>query len=174
MITTIFISKKKLEGWDILYTFFSFPCGAYEDEDLSYNLRSRSKGIFSLIFIFSMAFVVLSTNTEVFNDFGFSLKNSTDFKNVTCTNICSNQYDLKEITFCSEIWKHLPKDQHLIIQTILCLLCGLSILEWILELLFDFMPYKKLYEGTDHITQYSNSEEEDWDLEEILCCFTKE
>ena len=72
------------------------------------------------------------------------------------------------------MWKHLPKNQHLIIQTILCLLCGLSILEWILELLSDFMPYNKLYEGTDHITQYSNSEEEDWDLEENLCCFTKE
>ena len=80
MIITIFISKKKLEGWDILYTFFSFPCGAYEDEDLSYNLRSRSKGIFSLIFIFSMGFVVLSTNTDVFNDFGFRHSKITQAK----------------------------------------------------------------------------------------------
>ena len=85
---------------------------------------------------------------------GFSL-NSTSLPQIDCTNFCSNDFD----DICNERWKYLDQSQHITIQIILSSLFGLSILEWILESWFDFMPYRELHK----IVNTSDSENQDSD-----------
>ena len=144
---TICISKKqmKLKLDDISMTMFSFTCsGAMEDRRLGYKLRSRSKMVFSVLFIFSFAFVIASTHTDSLSHIGLSM-NSSDVSLHCCKNICGKEYD----NFCLERWKHLPQSQHTNIQIILSVLFGLSILEWILESCTDFMPYTQFYKESE-------------------------
>ena len=125
-------------------SLYSLPCSAFQSKGLhSVNMRSMSKGFFSLLFVLSFAFVFVSTNTLVLNDIGFALQNSSKIENsamINCTNICNNEFN----EFCSQRWKYLPQSEHLIIQSVLGFFFLLSLLEWILESNFDSMPYRQL------------------------------
>ena len=130
---------------------FSFPCSGYEPFK-DYKFRSRSKGVFSVLFILSFAFVTVSTNTDTLSDISLSL-NSTNISDSDCKDVCTKEHN----EFCIERWRYLPAIQHEIIQIVLSVLFGMSILEWILESCYDFMPYTQLYRKNESKTD-SDSE----------------
>ena len=141
----------RLTGWNFFFTLLSFPCSAYEgdydNKKIFRNRRFISKATFSFLFLSSIAVLVLCTHTENLDGIGFSLQNSSTISNHSITN-----EDCKSICppiefddFCNTRWKYLPQSQHLNILIVLCSLFLLSLLEWILESCYDFMPYRKLY-----------------------------
>merc|ERR1712083_33732 len=97
---------------------WSMPCSANKSSLVPFNVRPITKGVFALVFIITMIFVGISTNTDELKSINFSLiKSSTIIQN--CTDICSNK-DTGE--FCNDRWKYLPENQHLVIQIILWIL----------------------------------------------------
>jgi hypothetical protein len=161
IVITICISKRELFLWTPEYfdAWTSFVFSAYEDSNANYNFRSRSKGTFSFLFVVSLAFVFVSTNTQALSGIGFALKTG-QFEMVDCVNICTIKDE--DLVQCNEKWKYLPQSQHQLIQIVLCCLFGLSILEWLLESRFDFMPYPKFYKGTECI-YHQGSKNEDFE-----------
>ena len=128
-----------------LNAMYSLPCSGFEtlstlDEDKS-RVRTISKAVFSCLFIVSLIFVGISTNSDNFNGIGYALKKSSHIDNANCTNICVGEFD----EICLESWKHMDESHHLIAQIVLISLFCLSLLEWVLEKCFDCMPYNKLY-----------------------------
>ena len=147
---TICISKKqmKLGFLEIIWPMFSFTCSAIDDPfiQFGYKLRFRSKMVFSVLFVLSFAFVIVTTHTDSLSHIGLSMNSSdVSLSQPDCKDICGKEYD----NFCLERWKHLPQSQHTNIQIILSVLFGLSILEWILESCTDFMPYNQFYKKSD-------------------------
>ena len=156
MFITICISKKTVSVniVEFLSSLFSFPCSCFEGPEVECFLRPRSKGVFSFIFIVSFPFAIIATNTKHFDVIGFSLNSTPLPENSTidCTNKCENDFN----NICNERWKYLDHSQHMTIQIILSLLFGLSILEWILETCFDFMPYNKLNKDEEATNEQEN------------------
>ena len=128
-----------------ILSLISFPFSSCESTvDIGTSFRSLSKGTFSVIFTLAFTFGVVATNTAFMADIGFSLQNSTALpQNMisNCTDICLSVSN----NLCNERWKDMDQSQHQIIQIVLISLFFISILEWILESLYDFMPYKKLW-----------------------------
>ena len=144
----ICISKKqvKLAIKDIIWPMFSLTCSAIEESELGYKLRSRSKMVFSVLFVLSFALVIVTTHTDSLSHIGFSMNSSeVSMTHFDCKDICGKEYD----DFCLERWKYSPQTQHTTIQIILSVLFGLSILEWILESCTDFMPYTQFYKESE-------------------------
>ncbi len=50
--------------------------------------------------------------------------------------------------FCEEMWKTYPPEYHIAIWSVIGLLLLLSVIEGILEQIFPWMPYQKLYLGS--------------------------
>ena len=59
-------------GSDFLTTMHSFPCSGYKIGNV--NIRSKSKIVFGIIFVISMTFVCISTNTEILKNSGYALQ----------------------------------------------------------------------------------------------------
>ena len=99
-------------GSDFLTTLHSFPCSAYEIGNI--NIRSKSKIIFGIIFVISMTFVCISTNTEILKNSGYALEQFENDTNIDCINIC--EVEDSTLGYCNDRWKHLSQNSHLRIQ----------------------------------------------------------
>lgn len=146
MVITLCCCVQKFDIRWFLRVLVSIPCSAMESTDNDHpRRRFRSKVIFNLLFVVSMSFILVSTNTDKLAGIGYSLQNSTmgsdNSTSTDCADICSNKVD----NFCLYRWKYLNQNWHLTIQIVLFSLFGLSILEWILERFLDCMPYNQLY-----------------------------
>ena len=148
----------------------SLPCSGIETsitlKEDKCRLRTISKSVFSCLFLISLIFVGISTNSDNFNGIGYALKNSSHIPNENiikkhCTNICkselirqaqneplngpSNATPNEWNKICLESWKHLGKSYHLTAQIVLIVLFCLSLLEWVLENCYDCMPYNAFH-----------------------------
>ena len=55
------------------------------------------------------------------------------------------------IEYCDNIWKTVSPETHIAIWAVLGLLLVLSVVEGILEQFYPWMPYQKLFAGSDCI-----------------------
>ena len=55
------------------------------------------------------------------------------------------------IDYCDNIWKTVSPETHIAIWAVLGLLLLLSVVEGILEQVYPWMPYQKLYAGSGYI-----------------------
>ena len=99
-------------GSDFLTTMHSFPCSAYKIGNV--NIRSKSKIVFGIIFVISMTFVCISTNTEILKNSGYALEQFENDTNIDCINIC--EVEDSTLGYCNDRWKHLSQNSHLRIQ----------------------------------------------------------
>ena len=99
-------------GSDFLTTLHSFPCSAYKIGNP--NVRSKSKIIFGIIFVISMTFVCISTNTEILKNSGYALQHFENDTNIDCIDVCGVEDSI--LGYCNDRWKHLPQNSHLRIQ----------------------------------------------------------
>ena len=53
------------------------------------------------------------------------------------------------IEYCDNIWKTVSPETHIAIWAVLGLLLVLSVVKGILEQFYPWMPYQKLYAGSD-------------------------
>ena len=132
----------------------SFGCSSFETDLVKYTFRSMSKLLFSLIFVAFSVFFGITASPKVFVN-PENLPNNYTFLPSNCSNFCQgNKTDVEQKAFedyCNNLWENIEPDSF-IHQTI-CIVIGslfvLSLLEWILESCFNWMPYKKLYDGSD-------------------------
>ena len=159
----------------------SLPCSGLETpvtlKEDKCRLRTISKTVFSCLFLISLIFVGISTNSDNFNGIGYALKNSSHIPNENtikkhCTNVCkpglihqaqneplngpSKATPNKWNEICIESWKHLRESYHLNAQIVLIVLFCLSLLEWVLESCYDWMPYNALHRKK--LTELANIE----------------
>ena len=156
MVITLCCCVQKFDIRWFLRVLVSIPCSALESTDNDHpRRRFKSKVIFNLLFVVSMSFLVVSTNTNQLAGIGYSLQNSTmgsdNSTSPDCADICLNKVTSMGPTFCLYRWKYLNQNWHLTIQIVLFSLLGLSILEWILEMFLDCMPYNQLYKETHSV-----------------------
>jgi len=112
-------------GSDFLTTLHSFPCSAYKIDNA--KIRSKSKIVFGIIFVISMTFVCISTNTDTLKSSGYALQQFENDTNIDCINIC--EVENSTLGYCNDRWKHLSQNSHLKIQIVLWSLLVLSSLD---------------------------------------------
>ena len=162
MSIIIFVKDKPSDCFDFIrsigFAFVSFACSSFEYHLIRTRLRPISKSLFTAIFITFSIFFAVTASPKVFgNTDEISIHDNNTFKFFpsNCSNICQyNKTDIEQDAFekyCSNLWEKIEPDSF-IHQTI-CIVIGclfvLSLLEWILESCFSWLPYKKLYEGSD-------------------------
>ena len=84
---------------------------------------------------------------------------SSQFSSVNCSNICQplnqTEAETKEFEakrkYCDEMWKTYSPETHIAIWSVIGLFLFFSILEGILEQIYPWMPYQKLYAGSGYI-----------------------
>jgi len=161
LIVVIVIRKRDGESHKTLLSFraflgacLSFVCSSIEDHGINITFRLKSKCIFAVIFIALSATLYATHSSTLFHN---NIKISSNFNSSHCENICppANQtkVELEQwnemIDYCENIWMTISPETHVIIWTVLGVLFALSIIEGIMEQCFSWMPYRKLYEGTD-------------------------
>ena len=120
--------------------FLSLPTSTYEDEEIDYTLRPRSKLIFNILAVMSLCF----TSGQFWKDYPV-LESKVLPPNVTsiyghCENICN----LTDIRLCTTF--NQSEDVYHGISITLWVLLALSTLEGILERYWSFMPHRKFLE----------------------------
>jgi len=134
---------------------FSFMCSAHEDKDVKYTFRLISKCIFSAIIILTAIILGFTHSSNLF----YNSEAPSNFSPSHCTDICQPNYqtefetqEWKEmIEYCDNIWKTVSPETHIAIWAVLGLLLLLSVVEGILEQVYPWMPYQKLYAGSGYI-----------------------
>ena len=162
MSIVLFFKKGFMENEQVLlFSVLSLGCSAYEYTHCTIKLRPVSKGIFSAIFIAFAIFYGISAAPKTFNTnddiavVNNSLSNY-NFEPSQCSNFCQgNKSDAEQEAFegfCNNLWENINPDSfiHETISIVIGILFVLSILEGILESCSKWMPYRKLYEGTNN------------------------
>ena len=163
MLLTIMIVKRKKwpSSYDVIGTIFSFVCSAYEDKKAGHTFRVFSKCVFGTIFIVISVSLGINKSTTLFQDHS---EIYSEFDPSACSNICPNISQteaekskwMDKIGYCHEIWKTYPPEFHIPVWIVIGVLFLLSIIEGILEKYHKWMPYQKLYGGTDFDPKHLN------------------
>merc|ERR1719464_1304077 len=135
----------------------SFACSSFESEEFKTRFRPISKTLFAIIFITFSIFFGVTASPKVFGKPDeISTKNNVTFNFFpsNCSNICQyNKTDIEQEAFedyCSNLWEKIEPESftHQTICIVIGCLFVLSLLEWILESCFSWMPYKKVFDGS--------------------------
>lgn len=164
MILVIFMKNKDLFV-SFMFAIPSLGCSAFESNreiHKHFTFRPLSKGIFAAIVIAFSIYFGISASPKVFDTSDFPSNDTNyepspnitnDFKPSDCSTLCQgNRTDEEQEAFenyCNNLWETIDPEIHQTILIVIGILFFLSMLEWLLESYFDWMPYKKLYEGTD-------------------------
>ena len=157
----IFIKTQDFNVATFFLSFFnaivSFGGSSFEDNPdylKHFTFRPLSKGIFGAILMAFSIFFVISASPKIFHNSNMA-NNYTNFEPSQCSILCQgNKTDEEQEAFenyCNNLWENIEPDTfiHQSILIVIGVLFFLSMLEGILEHFFDWMPYKKLYEGSD-------------------------
>ena len=171
----IFIKNKRHEIENFFGSFIaaiiSLGCSSFEHNGAyfaHFTFRPLSKGVFAAIVIIFSIYFGISASPEVFDTSDFP-SNATNYepspfylntsiiKNVfkpsDCSTLCQgNRTDEEQEAFenyCNNLWEIVDPEIHQSILIVIGILFFFSMLEWLLESYFEWMPYKKLYEGAN-------------------------
>ena len=165
----IFIKNKRHEIENFFGSFIaaiiSLGCSSFEHNGAyfaHFTFRPLSKGVFAAIVIIFSIYFGISASPEVFDTSDFPSNDTNhepspnitnDFKPSDCSTLCQgNRTDEEQEAFeyyCNNLWETIDPEIHQSILIVIGILFFLSMLEWLLESYFDWMPYKKLYEGAN-------------------------
>ena len=119
--------------------YYSLPSSTYEDKEIDYTLRPKSKLVFN-----GLALTCLCFATGTFWEEYPRLELKVLPVNATAFDYCQNVCNVTDISICSTF----NQSQDLYYGILICLwvLLALSTLEGVLERFLNFMPYCKFLE----------------------------
>ena len=133
--------KCKIAFDEFLACFYTLPSSMYEEQNIDYSFRPKSKLVFNVL-----VFGCLTFTTGLSWDKAPKLhheKLPTNYKGTVCS-YCDNICNVIDISICSDFSQ--PEEAYHGLLITLWVLLALSTLEGILERYLSFMPHRKFLE----------------------------
>ena len=133
--------KFKIAFDEFLACFYTLPSSMYEDQNIDYSFRPKSKLVFNVLVFGCLAFTTFWNTVPKLDQ--KDLKLIKDLNSTVCS-YCDNICNKTDISICSDFSQGEEAYHGLLIT--LWVLLALSTLEGILERYLSFMPHRKFLE----------------------------